>query len=134
MAHLVTIMAAAAPGLFRNALQNLLSAYPEVAVILLTSDVAATLHAISVNHPRLVLLDGDMLSRLPNALPDIVTELGNDSGLLVFASDADQYATFRGICNGRAICHVLYKGVHPDEIAAYIVEMLSFSTSGTSDF
>lgn len=116
-----SVVLVAAPGLFRNALQNLLSTLEGVGILAIPSNLASTLDAIEMHAPALVILDADLLPE-PAGLVDVLNRIENSGGrTLLLVMDDGQVPPPGATYN----FEVLVKGVRPEVLSERIEAILA---------
>ena len=116
-----SVVLVAAPGLLRNALQNLLSTFEGVGILAITSSPASTLDAIKLHAPALVILDADLLPEAPE-LADIIARVEASGGRLLLLATEPEQLQQPGVPSGY---EVLMKGVRPEVLTGRIEAILA---------
>ena len=115
-----SIILVAAPGLLRNALQNLLSTFAGVDTLVLTSDLASALSAIEKHAPTLILVDAELLVDERELAQSVMATTLNGSKLLLLAADVAQGQ----LADPHQNHEVLLKGVRPEVLSDRIESIL----------
>lgn len=116
-----SVVLVVAPGLLRNALQNLLSTFEGVGILAITSSPTSALDAIKLHAPALVILDADLMPAAAGLI-DIINLVEASGGrMLLLATDPEH-----GRQPGALVSHeVLVKGVRPEVLAERIETILA---------